>query len=165
MEDPQLETLKEEVELLQQKVDELTVLNKQKSELREEQAARKQAHFFLLNFFIPFFEGVCENRTMTPEEGIITLIQDNETLDQILLSNREQAAQLVDLPEFRVVISAIRSIADKDDKWIKEKSQVLLEVLEEVNGTLANSINKTKGGKKWFSDSLIGLKHVLFKSP
>ena len=94
-----------------------------------------------------------------------TLIQDNETLDKILQSNKQQASQLVNLPEFRVVLTAIRPIADKDDKWIKEKTPIQLEVLKEINIDLANTIKNTKGGKKWLSDSMIGLKNVLFKTP
>ena len=94
---------------------------------------------------------------------MLNLIQNNETLDKLMTSNKEKAAQLVNLPEFRVVISAIRPIADKDDKWIKEKAPILLEVLEGVNQGLFNKIKNTKGGKKWLADSMIGLKHVLFK--
>ena len=165
MEDPHLETLRQEVERLEKEVKELEEANKQKAMEREEQAARKQAHFFLLNFFIPFYEGVCEKRETTLEEGMLNLIQNNETLDKLLTSNREQASQLVNLPEFRVVISAISPIAEKDDKWIKEKTPILLEVLENINESLSKTIKNTKGGKKWLADSMIGLKHVLFKTP
>ena len=107
MEAHPLETLEQEVKRLEERVEELTEQNKQKAELREEEAAKKQAHFFLINFFIPFFEGVCEKRNTSLEEGMLNLIQNNETLDKLLTSNKEQAAHLVSLPEFRVVISAM----------------------------------------------------------
>ena len=152
----QIDKLEKEVKALQKKVD-------KKVSDRRDAAAKEQARFFLLKFFIPFFEGVCEVSGVTLEAAISELIIDNKTLDSIFEDNLDKTASLMASPEFRVVLTTVRPVVDKSDKWIKNNSIVILEVMEEIRPKVSKVIYETDNGKEWFIASLIGVRDMLFK--
>ena len=146
------------MEKLQKQVD------KQKKE-RLRDLAKIQARFFLEKFFVPFFDGLCESQGYTVDKVVTILIDEGTTLDNIFEENLDKTSNLMTTPEFRVVFSAIRPIIDNTDDWIKQHSLVLLEVMEEVRPSVAEIISTKEGGREWFANSLIGLKHMLFSQP
>jgi len=152
----QIDKLEKEVKALQKKVD-------KKVSDRRDAAAKEQARFFLLKFFIPFFEGVCEVSGVTLEAAISELIIDNKTLDSIFEDNLDKTASLMASPEFRVVLTTVRPVVDKSDKWIKNNSMVILEVMEEIRPEVSKVIYETENGEEWFIASLIGVRDMLFK--
>lgn len=130
---------------------------------RVEAAAKEQARFFLVKFFIPFFEGICEVKGIKMEEAISELIDDNRTLDKIFEENIEMASSLMASPEFRVLLTTVRPIADKSDKWIKDNSTIIIDVMKEIHPEMCKVISDTDGGEKWFIDSLFGIRNLLLK--
>ena len=152
----QIDKLEKEVKALQKKVD-------RKISDRVDAAAKEQARFFLVKFFLPFFEGVCEVSGVTLEAAISELIVDNVTLDEIFEENLEKTSSLMASPEFRVVLTTVRPIVDKSDKWIKSHSIIILEVMEEIRPEVYKVILETDNGKEWFVASLIGVRDMLFK--
>ena len=96
---------------------------------------------------------------------VTILIDEGTTLDNIFEDNLDRTSDLMSTPEFRVVFSAIGPLMNASDEWFEEYSGVLLEVMEEVRPSVAEIISTKDGGKKWFSDSIIGLKHVLASVP
>jgi len=152
----QIDKLEKEVKSLQKKVD-------RKISDRVDAAAREQARFFLVKFFLPFFEGVCEVSGVTLEAAISELIVDNVTLDEIFEENLEKTSSLMASPEFRVVLTTVRPIVDKSDKWIKNHSLIILDVMEEIRPKVSKVILETDNGKEWFVASLIGVRDMLFK--
>ena len=152
----QIDKLEKEVKALRKKVD-------KKVADRRDAAAKEQARFFLLKFFLPFFEGVCEVSGVTLEAAISELIIDNKTLDEIFENNLDKTASLMASPEFRVVLTTVRPVVDKSDKWIKNNSMIILEVMEEIRPEVSKVIYETDNGKEWFIASLIGVRDMLFK--
>ncbi len=152
----QIDKLEKEVKVLQKKVD-------KKISDRVDAAAKEQARFFLVKFFLPFFEGVCEVSGVTLEAAISELIVDNVTLDEIFEDNLEKTSSLMASPEFRVVLTTVRPVVDKSDKWIKNHSLIILEVMEEIRPEVYKVILETDNGKEWFVASLIGVRDMLFK--
>ena len=132
---------------------------------RKEDIAKIQARFFLEKFFVPFFDGLCEAQNYTLDQVVTILIEENKTLDSLFEENLDRTSNLMSTPEFRVVFSAIGPIMNASDDWFEENSLVLLEVMEEVCPSVAEIISTSDGGRKWFSDSIIGLKHMLFSQP
>ena len=139
-------------------------MDKQKKE-RLEDIAKIQARFFLEKFFVPFFDGLCEVKGYSVDQVVTILIDEGTTLDNLFEENLDRTSNLMTTPEFRVVFSAIRPIIDNPDEWIEEHSLVLLEVMDEVRPSTAEIISTKEGGRKWFADSLIGLKHMLCSQP
>ena len=139
-------------------------MDKQKKE-RLEDIAKIQARFFLEKFFVPFFDGLCEVQGYSVDQVVTILIDEGNTLDNLFEENLDRTSNLMTTPEFRVVFSAIRPIIDNPDEWIEEHSLVLLEVMDEVRPSTAEIISTKEGGRKWFADSLIGLKHMLCSQP
>jgi len=115
----QIDKLEKEVKALQKKVD-------RKISDRVDAAAREQARFFLVKFFLPFFEGVCDVSGVTLEAAISELIVDNVTLDEIFEENLEKTSSLMASPEFRAVLTTVRPVVDKSDKGIKNHSLIIL---------------------------------------
>ena len=162
---PSLEVLRESVAKLEKEVEKLQKqVDKQKRETAEN-IAKIQAKFFLEKFFVPFFDGLCEARNYTLDQVVTNLIDEDTTLDSLFEENLDRTSNLMASAEFRVVFSAIRPIIDNPDEWIKEHSLVLLEVMHEVRPSTAEIISTKDGGRKWFADSLIGLKHMLMSQP
>jgi hypothetical protein len=139
-------------------------VDKQKKE-RLEDIAKIQARFFLEKFFVPFFDGLCEAQGYSVEQVVSILIDNGETLDTIFEENLDKTSNLMTTAEFRVVFTAIRPIIDKPDEWIEDHSLILLEVMDEVRPSVAEVISTKEGGRKWFADSLIGLKRMLMSQP
>lgn len=163
MEAPRLETLKEQVDRLEKEVKTLQKQVDKKVSDRVEAAAKDQARFFLVKFFIPFFEGICEFKGIRMEEAISALIYENRTLDEIFDENLEMTSSLMASPEFRVILTTVRPMADKSNKWIKDNSKILIDVLEEIHPEICTVITDTDGGEKWLFDSLFGIRDLLFK--
>lgn len=130
-----------------------------------EDIAKIQARFFLEKLFIPFFDGLCESQNYTLDEVVTILIDEGTTLDNIFEDNLDRTSNLMTTAEFRVVLTALRPIIGKPDEWVDDNSLVLLEVMEEVRPSVAEIISTKEGGRKWFSDSIIGLTHVLSSVP
>jgi len=99
------------------------------------------------------------------DQVVTILIDEGTTLDNIFEDNLDRTSNLMITPEFRVVFTAIRPIIDKPDDWIEDHSLILLEVMEDIRPSTAEIISTKDGGRKWFSDSLIGLKHMLMSQP
>jgi len=158
-----LVTLKEQIDKLEKEVKSLQKKVDRKISDRVDAAAREQARFFLVKFFLPFFEGVCEVSGVTLEAAISELIVDNVTLDEIFEENLEKTSSLMASPEFRVVLTTVRPIVDKSDKWIKNHSLIILDVMEEIRPKVSKVILETDNGKEWFVASLIGVRDMLFK--
>ncbi|GAG56639.1 unnamed protein product [marine sediment metagenome] len=97
------------------------------------------------------------------EEAISALIDDDRTLDKIFEENIEMASSLMASPEFRVLLTTVRPVADKSDKWIKDNSTIIIDVLEEIHPKMCKVISDTDGGEKWFIDSLFGIRNLLLK--
>lgn len=160
---PRLETLKEQVDRLEREVKNLQKKVDKKVSDRVEAAAKEQARFFLVKLFIPFFEGICEVKGIKMEEAISCLIDENKTLDKIFEENIEMTSSLIASPEFRVILTTVRPIADKSDKWIKDNSKIIIEVMDEIRPEICKVIYSADNGVKWFTHSLIGIRNMLFK--
>lgn len=165
MEAPRLEALREQVDRLEKEIKTLQKKVDKKVADRIEAAAKEQARFFLIKFFIPFFEGVCEVKGIKLEQAISELIDENKTLDDIFEENIERTSSLMGSPEFRVVLTTVRPIADESDEWIEKHSLIILEVMEDIRPELAEVVYEADNGRKWFADSLIGIRKMLFKMP
>ena len=157
--------MKDQVDRLQKEVEALKKTVHNRAIEKAEYAARIQAAFFLRKFFIPYFEGVCEVKGTTIEEGFLILIKEGRTLDQVFEENIARTKDLMVTPEFRVVLSTLRPIANQSNEWIDEKSHTLLDVLQEIRPPLEAIIRQTEGGEQWFSESLIGIRRMLFQNP
>ena len=158
-------SLQEQVDKLQKEVDALKKKVQNRTMEKAEYVARIQAGFFLRKFFIPYFEGVCDVKRTTLEEGFLVLIKEGKTLDQVFEENMARTKDLMVTPEFRVVLSTLRPIANQSNEWIDEKSHTLLDVLQDIRPPLEAVIRQTEGGEQWFSDSLVGIRRMLFQSP
>ena len=158
-----METLKKQIDKLEKEVKALQKQVDKKKADTTKAAAKEQARFFLVKFFLPFFEGVCEVSGVTLEAAISELIVDNVTLDELFEENLEKTSSLMASPEFRVVLTTVRPVVDKSDKWIKSHSVIILEVMEEIRPEVSKVILETDNGKEWFVASLIGVRDMLFK--
>lgn len=156
-------TIKEQIDKLEKEVKALQKEVKRKVADRRDAAAKEQARFFLVKFFLPFFEGVCEAKDIRLEAAISELIADNVTLDEIFEENIDKTAILMASPEFRVVLTTVKPVVDKSDKWIKNNAMIILEVMEEIRPKVSKVIYETDNGKEWFIASLIGIRDMLFK--
>ena len=154
----EIKQLEKEIEMLEKKF-------KDQELEKERKMAQIQASIFIEKMFIPFFEGLCEAKGTTLEDGIADLIQNDETLDEIITKNAVRTNILMKEPEFQIVLMASRPIADKSDEWIKEQSMILIEVMNEIRPTLAQIIWQNDKGRDWFENSLIGLRNVFFRVP
>ena len=128
-------------------------------------SAQVQARIFLESIFAPYMDGLCDIWGLSPEEGLRVLIKENVSLDRIANDNRETLTEFLSQPEIRVITAVARPLGNMPDEWIKDKMTVLLEIMEKIRPELANAIITTPGGQKWFYDSLVGLKNILFGRP
>ncbi len=124
-----------------------------------------QARLFLESIFAPYIDGICKVWSVSPEEGLRLLIEEGTTFDMIAKNNPEALAELMNQPEIQVIATIAKPLGDMSDKWIKKKTEVLLEVMKEIRPSLASTITETPGGMDWFSASLTGLKDILFGKP
>ncbi|GAH20743.1 unnamed protein product [marine sediment metagenome] len=160
-----VESLRKQIEELEADIAELEEKIRTKKAEKATAASQVQARIFLERIFAPYMEGICDVRGLSPEEGLRILINEEDTLDRIASNNREALTEFLSQPEVRVIVAIARPLGDVSDEWIKEKIGVLLEVMGKIRPELANVIMTTPGGQRWFHDSLIGLRNILFGKP
>ncbi len=124
-----------------------------------------QARIFLESIFAPYMDGICKVWGVSPEEGLRILIKEEATFDKIAEENPEALAELMNQPQIKVIVAIASPLKDVSDDWIKEKMDILFDVMVEIRPKLARGIIETPGGTEWFSDSLTGLRKTLFGKP
>ena len=127
--------------------------------------ARMQARIFLENIFAPYMDGLCRVWGVSPEEGLRILIKDEATFGKIAAENPEALAELMNQPAIKIIVGIASPLRDVSDDWVKEKTDILFEVMMDIRPELARGIADTPGGTEWFYDSLTGLRKVLFGKP
>ena len=157
-----VETLRKQIKELETDIAEL--IKVQKAE-ETTVAAQVHARIFLERFFAPYMDGVCEVWGVSPEEGLRILINDKATLGKIAKDNPEDLAKFKNRPEFKAITTVAKPLGNVSDEWIKDKMTVLLEVMVKIRPPLANAIITTPGGQKWFYDSLVGLRDIMYGVP
>ena len=110
-------------------------------------------------------DGICKGWGVSPEEGLRILIKDEATFGKIAAENPEALAELMNQPAIKAIVTIADPLKDVTNDWVNEKKGILFEVMAELRPELARIIVETNGGKKWFSDSLSGLKEILFGGP
>lgn len=124
-----------------------------------------QAQLFLEKIFAPYMDGVCKVWGVSPAEGLRLLIEEKTTFGSIAKNNPEALKELLDQPEIQVIVAIASPLKDVSEEWIEEKTGVLFDVMVDIRPELARIIVDTEGGKEWFSNSLTGLKDILFGKP
>lgn len=127
--------------------------------------ARMQSQLFLEKIFAPYMDGVCKVWGVSPEEGLRLLIKEEATFGTIAKNNPEALAELINQPEIQVIVAIASPLKDVSDEWIQEKMGILFDVMVDIRPELARIIVETPGGSEWFSNSLKGLRNVLFGKP
>ena len=125
--------------------------------------ARIQARIILQGVFVPLIEGFCSSWGVSPEEGLQILIEEKADFGKIARDNPQDLEKMLNDPVIKATIKAVGSLKDVTDEWIKEKMDVLLEVMMDIKPELARGIIDTPGGLEWFFKSLTGLRDVLFE--
>ena len=98
----------------------------------------------------------------TPEDGLLRLINEGTTFATLAQENPKALAQFLSQPEVKVILAIASPLRDVTDDWIKDKMDILFEVMLDIRPELASIIVETSGGEQWFYDSLTGLREVLF---
>ena len=160
-----METLRKQIQELETDIAGLEEKIRTKKAEKATAAAQIQARIFLERIFAPYMDGLCDVWGLSPEEGLSVLIKENVSLDRIANDNREALAEFLSQPEVRVITAVASPLGNVPDEGIKNKMTVLLEVMRKIRPELANVIINTQGGQKWFYDSLIGLRNILFGRP
>lgn len=93
------------------------------------------------------------------------MIKEEATFGKIAKDNPAALAELMNQPEIRVIVTVASPIGNLSDDWIKEKMEILFNVMVDIRPELARGIVETPGGQEWFHDSLIGLRNILFGKP
>ena len=146
-------------------IEELEEKIKNKTSEKATALARMQARIFLENIFAPYMDGICRVWGVSPEEGLSILIKDEATFGKIAADNPEALAELMNQPAIKVIVGIASPLRDVSDDWIKEKIDILFEVMMDIRPELARGIADTPGGTEWFYDSLTGLRNILFGKP
>jgi len=157
-----VESLRKQIEELEAEIAELEEKIRTKKAEKATTTAQVQARIFLESIFAPYMDGLCDVWGLSPEEGLRVLIKENFSLDRIAKDNREALTEFISQPEVRVITAVASPLGNVPDEWIKDKMIVLLDVMGKIRPELANVIITTPGGQKWFYDSLIGLRNILF---
>ena len=160
-----VESLRRQIRELEADIEELEEKIRLKKSEKATVAAQVQARIFLERIFAPYMDGVCQEWGISPEEALQILIKEEATLGKIAKDNPEALAELASKPEIRVITAVARPLGNVSDEWIKDKMSVLLEVMVKIRPELANELITTPGGQKWFYDSLVGLRDILFGKP
>jgi len=160
-----METLRKQIEELESDIAQLEENVRIKKAEKATVAAQVQARIFLESIFAPYMEGLCDIWGMSPEEGLLVLINENASLDKIANDNREALTEFMSQPEVRVITAVASPLGNMTDEWIRDRMTVLLEVMEKIKPSLANIIITTPGGQEWFYESLKGLRNILFGKP
>ena len=61
----------------------------------------------------------------------------------------------------KVIITMVAPLGSVSDDWVKDKIDMLLDIMKELRPELATVI-ETPEGMEWFSQSLTGIKKTLF---
>ena len=160
-----VETLRKQIEELEADIAGLEEKIRTKKAEKATAAAQVQAQIFLERIFAPYMDGLCDVWGLSPEEGLRVLIKENVSLDRIADDNREALTEFLSQPEVRVITAVASPLGNVSDEGIKAKMAVLLEVMRKIRPSMANIIITTHGGQKWFYNSLIGLRNILFGKP
>ena len=160
-----VETLRKQIEELEADIAGLEEKIRTKKAEKATAAAKVQARIFLERIFAPYMDGLCDVWGLSPEEGIRLLIKENASIDRIAENNREALTEFLSQPEVRVITAVASPLGNVSDEGIKDKMVVLLEVMRKIRPEIANVIMTTPGGQKWFHESLIGLRNILFGKP
>jgi len=160
-----VETLRKQIQELESDIAGLEEKIRIKNAKKATAAAQVQARIFLESIFAPYMDGLCDIWGLSPEEGLRVLIKENASLDKIANDNQEALKEFLSQPEIRVIAAVARPLGEVSEEWIKEKTGILIEVMEKIRPELANVIITTPGGQKWFLDSLTGLRNILFGKP
>ncbi len=121
-----------------------------------------QARIFLEGIFAPYMDGICKAWGVTPEEGLQILIKDEATFDKIAADNPAALKELMNQPAIKAIVAIAGPLKDVSEEWIQEKTEILFEVMMDIRPELARGIADTPGGSEWFTNSMIGLRDILF---
>ena len=110
-------------------------------------------------------DGICKGWGVSPEEGLSILIKEEATFGKIAAENPEALAELMNQPAIKAIVGIASPLKDVSEEWIKEKADILYEVMVEIRPNLARGIADSPGGKIWFYKSLTGLRDILFSTP
>ena len=160
-----VETLRKQIQELEADIAQLEENVRIKKAEKATVAAQVQARIFLESIFAPYMEGLCDIWGLSPEEGLRMLIKENASLEMIANDNREALSEFLSQPEVRVITAIASPIGNMPDDWIRDKMNVLLEVMGKIKPSMADIIITMPSGKDWFYDSLIGLRNILFGKP
>ena len=157
-----LEQTRKEIKILESDIEKLELQIASKASEKATALARMQARLFLEKMFSPYIDGVCSVMGESPEDGLRNLIENNTTFGTIAQENPQAVEHFLSQPEVKVILTIASPLRDVSEEWIKDKMDILFEVMVEVRPGLASIIVKTPGGKEWFYDSLTGLREILF---
>ena len=157
-----MESLRKQIQELEADIKELEEKIRTHSAEKKTLIAQAQAQIFLERIFAPYMDGLCSIWGLSPEDGLRHLIEEEATLDKIAYDNSDDLMEFMSQPELRIMITVARPLEDVSEEWIKDKTDVILEVMERIRPSLARIIITTPGGIEWFYDSLTGLRDILF---
>jgi len=160
-----VETLRKDIQELESDIAGLEEKISAKASEKATALARMQARIFLERIFEPYMDGLLSIWDVTPEEGLRILIKEEATFDKIAKDNPEALTALMNQPEIKVIVAIASPLRDVSDDWIKEKTDILFDVMADIRPELARGIVETPGGTEWFYDSLTGLRKILFGKP
>ena len=157
-----LEKISDNIKILEADIEKLELKIAADASAKATALARMQSKIFLEKMFSPYIDGVCSVVGETPEDGLRRLINEGTTFGSIAQDNPQVLEQFLSQPEVKIILAIASPLRNVSEEWIKDKMDVLFEVMNELRPELASIINDTPGGKEWFYDSLTGLREILF---
>jgi len=82
-------------------------------------------------------------------------------IDTIISSAKPAYQEFIEQPEVHYVINLSKLVAAKPDEWFIERTDDLMEILEETRPEVAEAIKGTPGGVKWLTNNLLRLKKLI----
>ncbi len=110
-------------------------------------------------------DGICSIWGVSPEEALRILIKEDAVFGKIAHDNPDALKELLNQPEIKAIVAIASPLKDVSEEWIKEKADVLFDVMVDLRPELAQIIVETPEGQTWFYQSLVGLRNVLFGKP
>ena len=160
-----LETLRRQIRELESDIRGLEERIRAKVARRATATYQVQAQIFLERIFMPYVDGLCNGLGLSPEDGVRHLIENEKTLDEIAYENRDAVIEFLSQPECRVIVAAATPLGVASEEWIKDRMDILLEVMGKIRPQLAKAIIDAPGGTEWFAGSLTGLRDMIFGKP